>query len=60
MEKYGADSLRYFLLSSAVVHGEELNFSEKSVDEIFKKVIVRLENVLAFYELYKPAETETI
>jgi len=53
IEKYGADALRYYLLSSAVVHGEELNFSEKGVDEVFKKVIVRLENVLSFYELYQ-------
>jgi isoleucyl-tRNA synthetase len=52
-EKYGADALRYYLLSAPVVHAEDLNFSEKGVDEIFKKVIVRLENVLAFYELYR-------
>ncbi|MCK9351464.1 MAG: class I tRNA ligase family protein [Candidatus Paceibacterota bacterium] len=57
-EKYGADALRYYLLSSPAVHGEDLNFSEKGVDEIFKKVIVRLENVLAFYELYQTADEE--
>ncbi|MCI0542446.1 class I tRNA ligase family protein, partial [bacterium] len=50
--KYGADALRYYLLSAPVVHGEDLRFSEKGVDEIYKKVILRLQNVLSFYELY--------
>ena len=52
-DTYGADALRFFLLSSPVVHGEDLNFSDKGVAEIMKKIIVRLENVLSFYELYK-------
>ncbi len=56
-DKYGADALRYYLISSPLVHGEDLNFSEKGVDEVFKKIIVRLENVLAFYELYAEKQT---
>ncbi len=52
VEKYGADSLRYYLLSSPVVRGEDLRFSEKGVDEVVKKVFNRLDNVLAFYLLY--------
>ena len=51
-DKYGADSLRYYLLSSAVVSGEELRFNEKGLDEIQKKLVGRLENVVSFYELY--------
>ncbi|MBI5817332.1 MAG: class I tRNA ligase family protein [Candidatus Yonathbacteria bacterium] len=50
--KYGADALRYYLLSSPIMHGEDLKFSEKGVDEVQKKVIGRLLNVLSFYELY--------
>ena len=53
-EKYGADALRYYLLSSPVVRGEELRFSERGVDEVVKKVFNRLDNVLAFYLLYAP------
>lgn len=49
---YGADALRMYLLSSPVVQSENLSFSEKGVDEIVKKNINRLHNVLAFYELY--------
>lgn len=53
MEKYGADAVRFYMLSSPVVQAENLLFSEKSVDEIVKKNISRLYNVLAFYQLYE-------
>ncbi|MBI2046394.1 MAG: class I tRNA ligase family protein [Parcubacteria group bacterium] len=55
---YGADALRYYLLASPVVRGETLFFSEKGVDEVYKKVILRLENVLSFFELYKNSKTQ--
>jgi len=54
--RYGADALRYYMLSSPVVRGENLNFEEKGVDEISKKVIGRLSNVVSFYEQYAPEE----
>lgn len=50
--KYGADALRFYMISSPVVRGEDLRFSEAAVDEIFKKVTLRLDNACAFYELY--------
>ncbi len=52
VDKYGADSLRYYMLSSPVVHGQDLRFSEKGVDEITKKLVNRLLNVVSFYEMY--------
>lgn len=52
LNKYGADALRYYLLSSPIVHAEDLAFSEKGVDEVVKKNIARLLNVLSFYEMY--------
>jgi|TARA_Y100000310_G_scaffold170442_2_gene170621 isoleucyl-tRNA synthetase len=57
VNRYGADALRYYLLSSPVIKGEDLNFSEKGVDEVMKKVIVRLGNVLAFHMLYRNKNT---
>lgn len=54
VEKYGADALRLYLLSSPVVRAESLNFSEKGVDETNKKIILRLTNVYNFYEMYAP------
>ena len=52
VEKYGADALRFYLLSSPVMQAENLSFSESGVDEVAKKNIGRLGNVLAFWKLY--------
>lgn len=58
INKYGADSLRYYLLSSPILRGEELWFSEKGVAEVMRKLILRLDNVMSFYELYRDKELE--
>ncbi len=50
---YGADAVRYYLLSSPAVRGQDLCFSEKGVDEVTKKVINRLLNVVSFFEMYR-------
>jgi len=52
VNKYGADALRYYLLSSPLVRAEDVNFLEVGVDEVMKKVLMRLENVRSFYEMY--------
>ncbi len=59
VSKYGADSLRLYLLSSPVVAGENLNFSEKGVDEVYKKTILRLWNTYKFYEMYADSKTSS-
>lgn len=51
--KYGVDAIRFYLLSCPVMKGEDINFSEKSVQDIANKIINRLNNVFTFYELYK-------
>ncbi len=53
VEKYGADAMRLYLLMSPVVQAEDLAFSESGVDEVAKKNIGRLTNVLAFYNLFE-------
>jgi isoleucyl-tRNA synthetase len=53
MKKYGADAMRFYMLSSPVVQAENLSFSEKGVSEIANKNISRLYNVLSFYQLYQ-------
>ncbi len=53
VNKYGADALRYYLLSSPAVRAEDLRFSEKGVDEVYKKITLRLYNVYSFLELYR-------
>ena len=53
VDRTGADSVRFYLLSSPIIRGEDLNFSEKEVVELQRKNIGRLHNVLAMYEMYK-------
>ncbi len=52
VDKYGADALRYYLLSSPVMMAENLNFSEAGVLESFRKTSMLLNNVFKFYNLY--------
>ncbi len=52
LEKYGADALRCYLLSSPVTQAENLNFSEKGVEEIVRQIILPTWNVYKFYDLY--------
>lgn len=52
VNKYGADAVRYYMLASPVVRGQDFCFSEKGVDEVVKKHIGRLNNVVTFYEMY--------
>lgn len=56
VDKYGADAVRYFLLSSPVVKAENVQFSDKGVEEVYKKLISRLENVISLYEMNKDIE----
>lgn len=52
VEKYGADSLRYYILSASLLRGEDLSFKEQGVEEVSKKLLMRLDNVRSFYALY--------
>jgi isoleucyl-tRNA synthetase len=55
--KYGADALRFYLIASPAVRGEELRFSTMGVDEIFKKITLRIDNIRSFYAMYTDAAT---
>ncbi|MEK7105101.1 MAG: isoleucine--tRNA ligase, partial [Patescibacteria group bacterium] len=60
LEKYGADAVRFYLMANPIVNGENLNFAESGVDEVSKKFLMILENVLTFYKLYeKQAKAES-
>lgn len=52
MEKHGADALRLYLIDSPVLRGEELRFSERGVQEIVRKVILKLWNAQSFFQSY--------
>ncbi|HLD21326.1 MAG TPA: class I tRNA ligase family protein, partial [Patescibacteria group bacterium] len=57
-EKYGVDSLRYYLMSTPVMNGVSVNFSEKEVDEIYKKLLVTLWNVHTFYMMFREKQNQ--
>ncbi len=51
-EKYGADAVRFYLMSSPVVAAQNLNFSEKEVAEIVRGTIRMLFNSYSFFITY--------
>lgn len=59
VEKYGADAMRYALLSSSVIKGEDLQFSDENVSDVYKKLVSRLLNVVSLYEMNKPKNVES-
>lgn len=52
MDQFGADALRYHLLSSVVMQSEDLNFRDEDVREAHNRVIGILWNSFKFFELY--------
>jgi isoleucyl-tRNA synthetase len=52
INEMGADSLRLYLMSSSVMKSENLNFSEKEVADIRRKIFVIWWNVLGFYHSF--------
>ncbi|MBX4200166.1 class I tRNA ligase family protein [Candidatus Parcubacteria bacterium] len=57
MDKFGADTLRLWMYS-VNQPGESKNFDERSLDEIQKRVFNLLDNVYAFYEIYRDKSLE--
>ena len=56
--KFGVDALRFYLLSSTVMKGEDVNFIERGVQEVASKIVSRFDNVVTFYELYRDISLE--
>lgn len=51
-EKYGVDALRFYLMRSVVMKGENVSFSEDEVKDIFQQIVNVLWNTFSFYKLY--------
>ncbi len=51
-EKYGADSVRLYLLHSPVVEADDLRFSEKGVELILRQFMIPLWNAYVFFATY--------
>lgn len=52
MDKYGADALRFYLLSSPVVAAETINFKESEVADVVRGMMRMLWNSYSFFVLY--------
>jgi isoleucyl-tRNA synthetase len=65
VSKYGADAIRFGLMSSPAVRGEDLRFSEKYVEETLRNVLLPFWNTYVFFVTYanaakwEPKETRT-
>ena len=53
MERYGADALRFALMASVVMQGEDLNFRDEDVREAHNRIVGIFWNSYKFFELYK-------
>ena len=51
-EKYGADTVRMYILNSPVMQAENLNFVERDVAQISKNMFRMLWNTYSFFTLY--------
>jgi isoleucyl-tRNA synthetase len=52
LNRFGADALRLYLLSSPAVHAEDLSFSEKGVELILRQALIPLWNSYVFLSTY--------
>ncbi|AEC01750.1 isoleucine--tRNA ligase [Parasphaerochaeta coccoides] len=63
VKQYGADALRFSLMNSNVTHADDLKFSEDSVKEVIKMLLLPLWNAYSFFityaniDGYKPSAT---
>ena len=48
----GVDALRMYLMSSSLMHAENLFFNERDLRDVFRKNIMILWNVYSFYAMY--------
>ncbi|MFX0155893.1 MAG: isoleucine--tRNA ligase [Candidatus Hodarchaeota archaeon] len=51
IEKYGADALRIYLMSSQLMRAQDLIFKEEIVKQVYRRFNLLLINVLKFYSL---------
>jgi len=52
MDQYGADALRHTLMISVVMQGEDVNFRDDEVKEVYQRLVNILWNSVQFYALY--------
>lgn len=51
-DRYGADAVRLYLLSSPAVHAEDMRFSERGVELTLRQVLIPFWNCFVFFSTY--------
>lgn len=51
-DQFGVDSLRFFMVSSPIVNGEDVRFSVDYLRDVQRKIFMTLYNTYTFYKLY--------
>ncbi len=52
INQYGADALRFLLTNSGIVRAEDLRYSDESVKDILKSIIIPIWNAYSFFVTY--------
>ena len=52
----GADALRWYLMSSAIVRGGDLRISDTGIDDVVRQVLLPIWNAYSFFTLYANAD----
>lgn len=52
IDQYGADSIRFYMLNSPLMHGGNMYFKQEWVDEVLRKVLLPLWNTYSFFVTY--------
>ena len=53
MDKFGADALRYYLMTSPVMQAEDIKFNDDEIKDAHNKLLNILLNTFKFFELYQ-------
>ncbi len=52
LDQFGADAMRFYLMSTPVMRAQDLNFSDDGVKEVNRKLLTLLVNINKFYGLF--------
>lgn len=52
LRKFGADAVRFYMMQSPAVRGDDLRFSEKGVEQVLRQVLIPLWNSFVFLSTY--------
>ena len=52
INEFGVDALRFYLMSSTIMHADNLFFNERELRDVFRKNIMLLWNVYKFYDIF--------